>query len=123
MRYFFFTGQYRNFLDFTRESLDAAKTTRQNIIKKIYTYAGDRIVHFRDVDKCSIDNSLFLDLTSPLLDDLDTPKFLANLQKTLSNLNDDVLNTILYIDTYILKIGLYEGVITFMEKHENTIPQ
>ena len=123
LRYFFFTGQYRNFLDFTRESLDAAKMTRQNMIKKIYTYAGDRIIHFRDVDKCSIDNSLFLDLTSPLLDDLDTPKFLANLQKTLSNLNDDVLNTILYIDTYILKIGLYEGVITFMEKHENTIPQ
>lgn len=123
LRYFFFTSQYRNFLDFSRESLDAAKTTRQNMIKKIYIYAEDRIIQFRDVDKCSINELLFLEYTKPLLDDLDTPRFLANLQKAFNNLNDDVLNTIFYIDKYILKIGLYEGVVAFMQKQENIVPE
>jgi cysteinyl-tRNA synthetase len=104
LRYFFFTGQYRSFLDFTRESLDAAKTTRNNLIKKIHAYIGERIVSYYDIPKEDISDILFNQLVMPLLDDLDTPNFLARLQKAAGNLNDEVVKVLLYIDKTVLKI-------------------
>lgn len=123
LRLFFFTGQYRNFLDFTREWIYAAKTTRQNMIKKIYTYVGDRIVRFYNIDRNDTNNILFMQFTKPLLDDMDTPKFLATIQKALGNINDEVLKTILYIDRYILRIGLYDGVVAYAKKEAAAIPE
>jgi cysteinyl-tRNA synthetase len=122
IRYFFFTGQYRNFLDFTREALEAAKVTRHNLIKKIYNYIWDRIVHFYDVQKEDISDILYAQLTSNLLDDLDTPAFLASIQKAVWNINDEVLKVILYIDAMVLKVWLYEGVVALVEKPAVVVP-
>lgn len=123
LRLYFFTGHYRSFLDFTWENLTAAKTTRENMIKKIFVYTNDRIVRFYDIKKEDINDILFMQFTKWLLDDLDTPAFLASIQKALWNLNDEVLKTILYIDKWILKIWLYDGVIELMEKWNTSIPK
>lgn len=122
VRYFFFTGQYRNFLDFTRESLDAAKTTRNNLIKKIHAYIWDRIVDFYDIPNEDVNDILYHQLVEPLLDDLDTPKFLAHIQKAAGNLNDEVLKVILYLDKIVLKVGLYDWVVAIVEKPIDDIP-
>lgn len=120
VRYFFFTGQYRSFLDFTYESLQAAKTTRQNMIKKIHAYVWERIVHFYDIQKEDISDILYEQMITPLLDDLDTPKFLAHLQKALWSINDEVLKVLLYLDKTVLHIWLYEWVSALMDT-ENTV--
>jgi cysteinyl-tRNA synthetase len=122
LRYFFFTGQYRSFLDFTRESLDAAKTTRNNLIKKIHAYIGERIVSYYDIPKEDISDILFNQLVMPLLDDLDTPNFLARLQKASGNLNDEVVKVLLYIDKIVLKIWLYDWVVAIIDKPVIEVP-
>lgn len=122
LRYFFFTGHYRSFLDFTWESLDAAKATRSNLIKKLHSYVGERIVHFYNVQKEDISDILYMQFTKDLLDDMDTPGFLASIQKAANNLNDEVLKVILYIDQILLKIGLYDGVVEFHEKSQVSVP-
>lgn len=122
VRYFFFTWQYRNFLDFTWDSLAAAKATRHNLIKKVYNYVGDRIVTFYDVQAEDINAILYNQFIETLLDDVDTPKFLATIQKAVGNINDEVLKVLLYIDATVLKIGIYEWVVALLEQPEMTIP-
>ncbi len=62
-RYFFFQANYRSFQDFTRESLEAASKGRKKIkLVSDENYPRDEVV-------------------TPLLDDLNTPIFLANIQK------------------------------------------
>jgi cysteinyl-tRNA synthetase len=63
LRYFFFQANYRSFQDFTRESLEAASKWR----KKLKLMSDEN--YPRD------------DVIAPLLDDLNTPIFLANIQK------------------------------------------
>jgi cysteinyl-tRNA synthetase len=63
LRYFFFQANYRSFQDFTRESLEAASKGR----KKLKLVSDES--YPRD------------DVVAPLLDDLNTPIFLANIQK------------------------------------------
>jgi cysteinyl-tRNA synthetase len=62
-RYFYFQANYRSFQDFTRESLEAASKGRKKLkLISDENYPRDEVV-------------------SPLLDDLNTPIFLANIQK------------------------------------------
>lgn len=63
LRYFYFQANYRSFQDFTRESLEAASKGR----KKLKLISNDN--YPRD------------EVVAPLLDDLNTPIFLANIQK------------------------------------------
>lgn len=63
LRYFFFQANYRSFQDFTRESLEAASKWRKKLkLVSDENYPRDEVV-------------------APLLDDLNTPIFLANIQK------------------------------------------
>ncbi len=63
IRYFFFQSHYRSFQDFTREHLEAASKGRKKL----------KLV--------SDDNYPIDEVITPLLDDLNTPAFLANLHK------------------------------------------
>lgn len=63
IRYFFFQAHYRSFQDFTRENLEAASKWRKKL----------KLV--------SNENYPFEEVTTPLLSDLNTPAFLANLHK------------------------------------------
>ena len=63
LRYFYFQANYRSFQDFTRESLEAASKGR----KKLKLISDEK--YPRD------------EVVAPLLDDLNTPIFLANIQK------------------------------------------
>lgn len=63
IRYFFFQANYRSFQDFTRENLQAASKGRKKL----------KLVND--------DNYPFDEVVTPILDDLNTPAFLAQLQK------------------------------------------
>ena len=110
LRYFYFQAQYSSFQDFTWDWLTAAKTSRENMIRKIYAYIWERIVDFYDVEQEDLNDILYHQLVLPLLDDVETPKFLAGIQKAVGNINDEVLKIVLYLDKTIMKLGLYEAV-------------
>ncbi|MBP7062025.1 hypothetical protein KBA84_04405 [Patescibacteria group bacterium] len=42
LRYFFLSAHYRSFQDFTREHLEAAKSTRKNLKQKIQSLIKDK---------------------------------------------------------------------------------
>jgi cysteinyl-tRNA synthetase len=85
LRYFFFQANYRSFQDFTREALEAASKWRKKL-----RIVADRWYPFEEV-------------VAPLLDNLNTPIFLAQIQK---NGISEKLNTIykLYSPEKILEI-------------------
>lgn len=63
LKYFYFQAHYRSFQDFTRESLEAAKKGRKGLkLVEDKNYPLDQVV-------------------APLLNDLNTPVFIANLHK------------------------------------------
>ncbi len=150
VRYFFFTGQYRSFLDFTYDALEAAKTTRYNIIKKLAGLVGDRLGNFYDIQAEDINHLVYQQMIDPLLDDLDTPKCLAALQKVITKLmsdekeqdievstdkediisqneyqilQDSILKTIFYLDTKVLHFGLYQWVEALTQEIVIDVPQ
>ncbi len=98
LRYLLMTGQYRNFLDFTREHLRAAQQARKSIIQKCATYVKDQLngtynrayfleqvdVLWANAESSNSDtnsqNSVYtfhLAVQDALLDDLNTPQVLA----------------------------------------------
>lgn len=100
LRYFYFQAHYRSFQDFTRESLDAAHAARNKLLSGIFTYLG---LHEEQQQKYFLkqynsmtstvqefqetltpqSREMLTKLISPLLDDIDTPKFLANFHQTI----------------------------------------
>ena len=78
IRYFFFQANYRSFQDFTREHLEAASKGRKKL----------KLV--------SDNNYPFDEVVAPLLEDLNTPAFLAQLHKHGIS---DQLNTIYHLYT------------------------
>lgn len=134
LRYFYLQAHYRSFQDFTRESLEAAKSGRKNLQKKI----SDILSSFwgeaeesrkmseglktmsatslrEDLTDAFVAN-LFDDLLTAITDDLDTVKLLAALNHNLNAITKNKLAIdtkelyiILYwLDTHILKIGLFD---------------
>lgn len=98
LRYFYMTGHYRNFLDFTWEALEAARTSRKNMIKKIASV--DEIVWIVSTWE------LYVELAETLADDLDTVKTLSLMHKQLADASPQDIYDILSIDDQILKLWL-----------------
>jgi cysteinyl-tRNA synthetase len=75
LRYFFLSAHYRSFQDFTWEHLEASKTTRNNIIKKIaqHDLAGYTSDH--------AGKDLYQQLQATMSDDLDTVQVLTLINK------------------------------------------
>ena len=99
VRYFFLQAHYRSFQDFTREGLEAAKTARNNLKKKLAAYATVKAADGM-VDDISY-------LTDILTDDLDTPKMLARLWAGLDALDEELAAAIRWLDENVLKLGLF----------------
>lgn len=101
IRYFFLQAHYRSFQDFTREQLDAAKKSRNNLKKILSPYQN-------------ISASMWLQddisyLSEVLLDDLNTPKLLARLRAGQEALDQQLASAIKYLDDKVLKIWLFES--------------
>ncbi len=128
LRYFFLSAHYRSFQDFTREHLEAAKSTRKNLKQKIQSLIKDK--------KWSMGSSL-LTLSAELLseqlldpfvkelhqkliteyiDDLNSPNALAHIHYHLWVASKDILNfdieeLFVVLERWehnVLKLGLFE---------------
>ena len=95
IRYFFFQANYRSFQDFTRENLQAASKWRKKL----------KLVND--------DNYPFDEVIAPLLDDLNTPTFLANLQKHGIS---EKLNTIFHLYKAEKKIEIPDEIQVLAEQ-------
>lgn len=121
LRLFFMQAHYRSFQDFTWEWLEAARTTRHNIIKKIAGAVGDRIVTLYGLQMEDMNDIVYTQLIEPLIDDLDTPQLLARVQKMLGVANDDIIKALLLLDHEVLKLGLYEWVVKLIDDEAMTV--
>ena len=122
LRYFFLQAHYTNFQDFTRDGLAAAQAARKNIIKKIAAYTNDEIMSRYQPQLEDCNDIILHQLWHHLVDDMDTPQCLATIWKMLDVLNEEVVKALLYLDNHVLKLGLYEGVVSMFEKKEIDIP-
>lgn len=59
----------------------------------------------------------------PLCDDFDTPKLLANIQKSITSLSEEILHIVFFLDATVLHFGLVEGILATYDlsgKDQNT---
>lgn len=127
LRYFYFTWHYRSFLDFTRESLENAKRTRKNIIKKLATH----LTESSDATLQDLKNWLtrfkprefYTKLSEIIADDLDTVKTLAAINTALKAGKCWDMIDILTFDRDVLKVWLTQWVIELLEASPAKVPQ
>ncbi len=114
LRYFYFTGHYRSFLDFTWEALDAAKATRTNLIKKISQH---------EIVESNTTWELFEKISTILADDLDMVQSFSEINSALADPSDQDIADILHLDDHIFKLGLRQWVEELLEKWNQEAPE
>ncbi|MCK9467125.1 MAG: cysteine--tRNA ligase [Candidatus Absconditabacterales bacterium] len=113
LKMLYYTAHYRSFLDFNQDVLDQARQQRQNIIKKL-----------SKSEFLIIDAKSYLDLETKLntkegkeflqnsvgaiLDDLNTPKLLAEINKALHNPSLEIVSVIYWLDQRLLRLNLFD---------------
>lgn len=120
LRYFYLTGHYRSFLDFTWEHLQAAKQTRKSLAQKLLHVAKTYGYTVDGVREAVVDAEACFDgkgaptaqqhwdtLCRLFLDDLHTPQVLAYVHSMVWSLDEDSLEVLLWRDKNVLKLGMY----------------
>ena len=113
LKMLYYTAHYRSFLDFNQDVLYQARQQRQNIIKKL-----------SKSEFLIIDAKSYLDLETKLntkewkeflqnsvgaiLDDLNTPKLLAEINKALHNPSLEIVSVIYWLDQRLLRLNLFD---------------
>ena len=118
LRYFYLTGHYRSFLDFTREALDAAKSSREGLIKKIASHL--EVQDFKDFDIYEW-RDLYWKLITKLSDDLDIVWTFSVIYSELKDCESAV--DILILDQKITKLWLREWVEALLNKSQEQAPE
>lgn len=138
LRYFYLQAHYRSFQDFTREALEAAKSGRKNLQKKIHSivsYAEANVsnellkfsyVNLYETIRNPIVKEFFSICMFNLCDDLWSVELLWHIQKFINtikstNIDRNELFVVLFrIDKIILKIGIfdYDNLKTKLFVHE-----
>jgi len=113
LRYFYFTGHYRSFLDFTWEALEAAQTSRKNLIKKLASYYQKNSDEYGPW-------ALYETLINHLADDLDIVWVFSSLYSWLDS--EKACNDILLLDEKVLRLWLHEWVKSLLEKDSVSPP-
>lgn len=113
LKMLYYTAHYRSFLDFNDDVLDQARQQRQNIIKKLYQleYSKYSVESYIELEsklttlewKIFFNNSL-----DAILDDLNTPKLLAEINKALHNPTNEIVSIIYRLDQNLLKLDLFD---------------
>ncbi len=118
LRYFYFTAHYRSFLDFTWEALDAAKKSRENLIKKLYQFTSTSAI------STSNSQDLYLSSCQRLADDLDVVQLFKEINQSLKKwIDSNMLTSILKLDLEFLKVGLQDGINELTRKANSEIPK
>jgi len=109
LRYFFFVAQYGSFQNFTRDALEQAKKSRENLKKKIQK-------SFQE--STSWEDANFQDqIISAFLDNFNTPKVLSIIGEKKVFTSSE-LNYLTFLEKKVLKVWLFEE-----EKNEIEIPE
>ena len=122
LKMLYYTAHYRSFLDFNSDVLDQAKQQRQNITKKLYNlqYSKYDVRSYKEL-KWKITTqewkNFFINSLSAILDDLNTPQLLAEINKFLRNPNSEIVSIMYRLDTNVLKLDLFD--FSLLEKSEN----
>ena len=119
IRYFFFTTHYRSFFDFTRTSMEAAKTARHNLVRKIGDDITNAQIFIEEPSFAAIEHKLKTDewkkfwneISEAICDDLNTSKFIATINGFISNMNDEVRSMLYRLEDNFLKIWLFETIV------------
>lgn len=105
VRFFFLTAHYKTEMDFTWGNLEAVRTARINMIKKIKKQIEYNKLKYWNNDYKLKDDS---DIVAPLLDDLNTPWMLAEINKTVNDLHQENLDLLYFLETKLLKVWLFD---------------
>ncbi len=140
LRYFYLSSTYNTYQDFTWENLEQAKNTRLNLVKKITELQKklnislidfEPIKNYEDFKEKILTNQkwkeIFEEFINNILDNINTPKLLADINKSLNEVKDEylnnLLNSIFYIDIKFLKLDLFKLVSQELNKQNIQIPQ
>ncbi len=137
IRYFFFTTHYRSFFDFTWDSMEVARHSRDNLIKKmqkLFDTHNQILVDISHITSYEILKEKITDkyvgdaledMMAALMDDLNTPQLIAILHQSLNSLDkvEEVDMKELFIALYrleknLLKVGLFDRIGQEAEKIE-----
>jgi cysteinyl-tRNA synthetase len=97
IKYWFFSTHYRNFLDFTWENINAAKSARAGLRKVLSQH--ELKYDFNNVEK----SELYKEFCDALCDDFNTSKVLSILFKAVKELDDEKLEVISYLEENVLR--------------------
>ena len=142
LRYMFLTSHYRSFIDFTWENLEKARKGRLKLIRKILEILkniwGKSEEILKKIEEANYDYELKEKLEEIVLNDLNTPKVIAEIHKVLSDISDkiknssdffrtskdvlSILKTIDWFDKAVLKLNLLESAIEQLKKQQD-IPE
>ncbi|HRX63505.1 MAG TPA: cysteine--tRNA ligase [Candidatus Absconditabacterales bacterium] len=117
LKMLYYTAHYRSFLDFNQDVLEQAKKQRQNIIKKIHNFDGEILDYqgsYQDIEsQITTDEAkeFFNNSISAILDDLNTPRLLAEINKALHNPNSEIISIIKRLDNSLLRLDLFDFLI------------
>ncbi len=118
LRYFYLTANYRSFLDFSREAMDAAAKTRKNLIKKISKLlTKESIADFDDF----VPMALYDELSACIADDLDTVSLLSKYHTWVSAWCEQAVDVLLF-DQKVTKLWLFAWVKALMEQEDVQAP-
>lgn len=105
LRYFYFMAQYGNFQNFTWEQLEAAKKSRNSLIKKLQ---GKKIV--KEKKEFEID-PFYIQVMEAIADNMNTPKLLATIQSGINAWAENVYAIITRLEDNYLKLWLFETIV------------
>lgn len=129
LRYFYFMAQYWSFQNFTWESLDVAKHTRQNLIKKMQKLFNPHVKILVDKNILVSYETFVQSITSKyvgdvleemmaaLMDDFNTPQLFAAINKSIAACDKveevdmkDFFVSLYWLEKTFLKIWLFDWI-------------
>lgn len=113
LKMLYYTAHYRSFLDFNEDVLISAQKQRWNITKKLseLEYKEINVNSYKDLEwqlKTNEWKEFFQNILESILDDLNTPKLFAEINKALYNPNIEIVSIIYRLDQNLLKLDLFD---------------
>ncbi len=112
LKMLYFTAHYRSFLAFNDDVLEQARHQRYNIIKKLskLEYTELTASNYTELESQLTTaewKEFFNQAIEAILDDLNTPKLLAAINKALHNPNSEIASIIHRLDVKLLRLDLF----------------
>lgn len=117
-KYFIYLAHYRNIQIFTYEDIAWTSKSYNKTKKKLQNFENIQKLSIVEIKKIYEEKSKWRELIDFLLDDMDTVKTIAQINKILSQaeITDQEIALIKYIDENVLKLALFESEQTLQKE-------